>query len=107
MWKADAKSAARNLLQDAQSRLAEGLWAGSLGGGQASGEMRLGGWVSRGESALLFRFRPAHRATHRQDAPQRELLWFHTTIIQQRQAEYMDNPAHGSIAPPKWEIIKN
>ena len=64
MLKDDTKSAARNFLQDSQSRLAKGLRAGSLGGGQTSGEMRLGGWVSRAESALLFRFRPAHRATH-------------------------------------------
>ena len=87
MLKDDTKSAARNFLQDSQSRLAKGLRAGSLGGGQTSGEMRLGGWVSRAESALLFRFRPAHGAANRQNAPQRQLLGFHTNIIQHPQLE--------------------
>jgi hypothetical protein len=81
MLKEDAKSAARDFLQDSQSRLANVLRAGSLGGRQTSGEMCLRGGVSRAESALLFRLRPAHGATDRQYVSQRELIGFHTYII--------------------------
>jgi hypothetical protein len=81
MLKEDAKSAARNFLQDSQNCLAGVLREGSLGGGHTSGEMRLGRRVSRAESALLFRFRPAHGATNRQYLSQRELIGLHTYII--------------------------
>jgi hypothetical protein len=60
MLEKDAKTAARNFLQDSQSRLGNVLRPGSFGGGYTSGEMRLGGRVSRAESALFFRLCAAH-----------------------------------------------
>jgi hypothetical protein len=63
MLEEDAKPAARRTLQDSQNRSASVLRWGSLGGGYAPSEMRLGRWVSCAESASLLRQRPAHRAT--------------------------------------------
>src|ERR1700691_5593958 len=87
MLKEDAKATALNVFQDSQNRSASILRSGSLGGGQASGDMRLCGRMSCAESAPLLRFRAAHRTTNRQDLSRRELLGLHTYIIQRRQLE--------------------
>src|SRR6202050_255166 len=87
MLKEDAKATALNVFQDSQNRSASILRSGSLGGGQTSGEMRLGGRMSCAESASLFRFRAAHRTTNRQDLSRRKLLGLHTYIIQPRRLE--------------------
>ena len=84
MLEKDAKAAARNFLQDSHNCFARVLSAGSLGGGQTSGEMRLGGRVSCAKRALLFWFRPAHRATDGQYLSQREVFGLHPNIIQHR-----------------------
>ena len=63
MLKENAKAAARRVLQDSQERFTRILRSGSFGGGYTASEMRLGGRVSRAESAPLLRLRSAHRAT--------------------------------------------
>lgn len=92
MLEKDVKAAARNFPQDSQNCLARVLWAGNLGGGQPSGEVRLGGRFSCAKRALLFRFSPAHRATDGQYLSQGE-FGLHTNIIQHRQLEKMVNLA--------------
>ena len=104
MLEENAKAAARNCLQDSQSRLGSVLRAGSLGRCQTSRDMSFGGRVSGAESALLFRFRPAHRAANRQYASQRELLGFHTNIIQHRQSKRWSILLLGVSIRPKTGI---
>jgi hypothetical protein len=78
MLEKDAKSAARNALQNSQRRLARILRARNFGCGQTSGEMRLGGRVSCAERAPLLRQCPAHRATDGQYMAQREGFRLHS-----------------------------
>jgi len=55
MLKEDAKAATRRVFQDSQERFTRVLGPGGLGGSNTPSEMRLGGRVSRAESAPLFR----------------------------------------------------
>jgi hypothetical protein len=87
LLKEGAKAAARGFLQESQGHLAGVLSHGSFGGGQSSSEMRLGGWVSRAECALLFRLGPAHWLSDGQYLPQRKLVRFHINIIPRRWQE--------------------
>jgi hypothetical protein len=54
---------------------------GNLGGRLLSGDMGLGRGVSCAKRALLFRLRPAHRATDGQYMSQRELCSFHVSLF--------------------------
>jgi hypothetical protein len=87
MLEENSKATALNVLQNSQNCLASVARTGSFGSGHASGEMRLGGWVSRTQSASLLRFRAAHGAANRQYLSQCEFLGLHTNIIERQSYE--------------------
>jgi hypothetical protein len=65
--------------------------------------MGFGGWMSRAESAGLFRFRPAHGTADGQYVPHRELRDFHTCIIQRCGLKIWSILLLNDCNRPKWD----